>query len=237
MSVLKVEGIKKSYGQTEALKGVSFTVEKGEIFSIMGPNGAGKSTLIECILGTRDKDGGSVKLLGMDPIKQRKEVYSRVGVQFQDMNWRPGIKVKEVCAVTSALYDKDINWQQMLQEFGLFQLADKTVELCSGGERQKLSILLACIHNPEVLFLDELTTGLDPVARREVWDMLQVMNRRGTTIILTSHFMDEVEYLSTRGFILCNGEILTEGPIGNIIDTGRGKNLDEAYINLIGVTK
>lgn len=233
MSLLVVNDVKKSYKGFQALKGVSFQVEEGEIFSIMGPNGAGKTTLIESILGTKKMDSGEVHILGLDPVKDRKKLYEQVGVQFQDMNWRPGIKVKEMCEITSVLYKMEIDWESKLKEYELYNLIDKIIENCSGGERQKLSILFACLHSPKLLFLDELTTGLDPLARRETWELLKEMNRTGTTIILTSHFMDEVEFLSERGFILNKGEILHQGGIKEFKSIGRGNNLDESYINLL----
>lgn len=237
MSILEVKDVKKSYKGFPALKGVSFTVQEGEIFSIMGPNGAGKTTLIESILGTKKMDSGSVSILGMDPVTSRNDVFENVGVQFQDMNWRPGIKVKEMCELTSVLYKKEIDWEIKLKEFDLSHLKDKTVELCSGGERQKLSILLSTLHEPKLLILDELTTGLDPLARRETWDLLKEMNSTGTTIVLTSHFMDEVEFLSNRGFLLNSGEVLYRGSIEELKELGKGHNLDESYLNLIqGVT-
>lgn len=233
MNILEVDRISKSYGTKEAVKSLSFYVKTGEIFGIMGPNGAGKSTTLECILGTKKKDSGNVRILGLDPLSDRKEVFSRVGVQFQDSSFQNGIRVDEICECTASLYPNCNDWLELIKEFSMEALLKSQVSSLSGGERQKLSILLASIHKPELLFLDELTTGLDPVARRETWKFIKKINSMGTTIVLTSHFMDEVEFLCNRGFILKNGEIAVEGSIDELITRGEGKNLDESYLNIL----
>lgn len=230
--MVKVKNLKKHYGKKEALKGISLEINRGDTFCIIGPNGAGKTTTIESILGTRIASGGEVSILGLDPVKSRKDIFTRVGVQFQESAYQGSIKVKEVLEFTYSIYNLKYN-ETVLEKFNLLDKKETTVSDLSGGERQKLSILLATLHKPELLFLDELTTGLDPAARRETWKYIKELNENGTTIVLTSHFMDEVEYLCNRGVFLLNGEIVKEGSIEEIISYGSGKNLDESYMNIL----
>lgn len=231
--VLVVESLGKKYGQVTAVKDLSFTVWQGEIFGILGPNGSGKTSTIESILGTRIPDSGRVRLLGMDPLKDRRKVYRQVGVQFQDSAWQTGIRVGELFESTACLYDPAPQWRESLDRFDLSKRLKTPVELLSGGERQKLAILLACIHRPRVVFLDELTTGLDPLSRRETWGLIKELRELGSTVILTSHFMDEVEELCQRGIILCNGSAVAAGTIPEIVELGTASRLEEAYINII----
>lgn len=231
--MLKVKNLTKYYGEKCAVNGITFQVNKGDIFGIIGPNGAGKSTTLETILGTKKKDSGQVEIFGIDQTKIGKNIFSRIGVQFQESSYQASIKVWEVCEFTAALYSKKIDWEEKLLQFNLNELRNSLVSDLSGGERQKLSILLASIHSPKLLFLDELTTGLDPIARRETWDFIKEINRLGTTIVLTSHFMDEVEALCNRGIIIKSGEILVQGTINKLIEQGNGRNLDESYINIL----
>ncbi len=234
MSFFKIKNLQKSYGNLQAIKGISLEVNKGEIFGILGPNGAGKSTALECALGVRKKDHGSVEILGLDPVADRKTLFSKVGVQFQDSSYQAGIRVGELCYSISSLYKEEPDWRNLLDEFGLMDKVLTPVVSCSGGERQRLSILLACMHRPELLFLDELTTGLDPLARRDVWKRIIQLNKSGTTVILTSHYMDEVETLCGRAVLINKGEILAEGSIEELTCLGKGKNLEESYVNLLG---
>lgn len=231
--MLIVNNLKKYYGSKCAVNGISFEVNKGDIFGIMGPNGAGKSTTLETILGTKKADSGSVEIFGEISTEYKKDIFSRIGVQFQESVYQTGIKVWEICEFTATIYNKEINWKKKISDFKLMPFYNSLVSTLSGGERQKLSILLASIHSPELLFLDELTTGLDPLARRETWDYIKKINNQGTTIILTSHFMDEVEALCNRGVIIKDGKIKVEGSISDLIDFGNGKNLDESYINIL----
>ena len=231
--VLEINGIEKSYGPVRAVKGVTFSVAAGDIFGVLGPNGAGKTTTLECALGIRTADAGGSRILGMDPRRDRKDLFRRVGVQFQDSAWQAGIRVGEACEGLACLYDPVPDWRSALKDFGLEKRRDAAVESCSGGERQKLSILLACLHAPELVVLDELTTGLDPLARREVWDTIRAMQERGTTVVLSSHFMDEVEFLCDRAVVIADGEMTAEGTVGELTAEGGGKNLDEAYVNLV----
>ncbi|MGL1891230.1 MAG: ABC transporter ATP-binding protein [Spirochaetaceae bacterium] len=229
--MVEVKSLYKKYGDKTAVNNISFKINQGEIFGIMGPNGAGKSTTLECILGTKKKDSGDILILGEHKIK--KEMFNNIGVQFQESSYQANIRVSEICEFTSALYNIDIDYLAMLEDFNLLDKKSLVISSLSGGERQKLSILLASIHSPELLFLDELTTGLDPIARRETWKFIKNLNNNGTTIIITSHFMDEVEFLCDRGFILKNGVIKAEGSIDQLVTFGKGKNLDESYINIL----
>ncbi len=232
--VLEVQGLSKQYGKLEAVKEISFTVKKGEIFGIMGPNGAGKSTSLECILGTRKKNAGTVSILGMDAEKERRRLFQHVGVQFQNSAYQTGIRVNEICELTACLYEDTPDWKPLLKRFDLEKRQKAAVSSLSGGERQKLSILLASMHNPDIVFFDELTTGLDPLARRETWRFIRQLANSGTTVVLSSHFMDEVETLCNRGIILNEGSIIAEGSISELIYFGSGKNLDDSYINMLG---
>lgn len=232
--VVQVEGLSKSYGPVCAVSDLSFTVHSGEIFGIVGPNGAGKTTSIECILGTRRKDSGIVRMLGMDPVRDRRAVYAQVGVQFQDSAWQMGIRVHEICRTTACLYDPEPEWKPLLEHFDLMKRYNQPVAALSGGERQKLSILLACMHKSRLVFLDELTTGLDPLARREVWKHIEQLRDGGTAVVMSSHYMDEVENLCSRGLMLKNGRCVAIGSIADLVAHGGGKNLDESYINVMG---
>ena len=231
-AAVAVTDLSKSYGAVQAVGGLSFSVNAGEIFGILGPNGSGKTTTIECILGTRTRDSGAVRVLGQDPVTDRRAVFRRVGVQFQDSAWQPGIRVDELCRATACLYDPQPEWRPMLESFDLAKRARSAVESLSGGERQKLSIMLACVHAPDLVFLDELTTGLDPIARRETWRAILQMRDAGTTVVLTSHFMDEVEQLCSRAMILRDGRKVAEGSIEELRAIGGGATLEDSYIEL-----
>lgn len=230
---LEVNGLTKRYGDFTAVDALTFKVEKGEIFAIMGPNGAGKSSTIESVIGTKSFNSGSVNILGMDSTKNRADLFKRVGVQFQDSSWQTAIKVSEICESIAVLYDPVPDWRSLLKKFDLEKRINSKAESLSGGEKQKLSILLASLHTPELLFLDELTTGLDPSARRATWKFIKKLQKGGMTIILTSHFMDEVEYLCDRGIILKDGVVVASGTIKEIINEGNGKNLEDSYLNII----
>lgn len=202
METVKIHGLCKSYGNIQAVNKVSISVKSGEVFGLLGANGAGKSTTIECVLGTKKFDSGSISILGMNPQTQRKELYQRVGVQFQESNYQDKLTVAELCEVTQALYKQPADYEELLKQFGLSDKCKSQVSELSGGQKQRLFIILALIPNPKVVFLDELTTGLDTRARREVWKGLLDLKKKGLTIFLTSHFMDEVEVLCDRICIL-----------------------------------
>lgn len=228
--IITVTNLRKSYGDKEALKNLSLSVCSGEVFGLLGHNGAGKTTAIECILGVKESDGGNVSVLGMNPDKDRKKLFENVGVQFQQSGYPEKIKVHEICEVRSSLYKSTLDYKKLLSDFGLSGFENSFVAELSGGERQKLSVLLALIPNPKVLFLDELTTGLDTKARHDVWDHLKKLKESGTTILLTSHFMDEVEALCDRICILKQGEVYVEGTVKEVIAMTPYDRLEEAYL-------
>lgn len=207
-TTIKVRNLCKSYGNIPIIENINISVSQGEVFGLLGANGAGKSTTIECILGTKKADKGTVSILGMDPIRDRKRLFENVGVQFQESNYQDKVTVAELCEVTQSLYKDVTHYTQLIEQFGLTNQLKSFVSELSGGQRQKLFIVLALIPRPKVVFLDELTTGLDTKARREVWDCLTRLKEHGLTIFLTSHFMDEVEALCDRIAILKKGQIV-----------------------------
>ncbi len=228
--VLEVRGLKKSYGNVHAVRGIDLSAEEGEIFGLIGHNGAGKSTAIECILGTGKMDEGKVSILGLDPLRDRKKLFSRAGVQFQHTGWQERLKVGEACEVAASLYPRPQEWKKLLERFSLAGKEKKEVKELSGGERQKLAVVLALIPDPQILFLDELTTGLDPGARREIWKYLKGLRENGVTIILTSHYMDEVENLCGRIAILKNGLVTAQGTPKELVEKHNAKNLEDVFL-------
>ena len=228
--VIKVEQLTKSYGALTAVDRLSLSVDRGTVFGLLGANGAGKSTAIECILGTRKADSGSVSILGLSPEADRRKLFERVGVQFQEANYQDKITLWELCQVTAALYRKPADPAALLDKFGLSGKKRCPVTELSGGQRQRLFIVLALIPNPEVVFLDELTTGLDAKARREVWNILSDLKKQGVTIFLTSHFMDEVEKLCDRICILKKGRAVFHGTVSEAIKNSPCNRLEDAYL-------
>jgi len=228
--VIQVESISKSYAQTKAIQDVSIKVMRGEVFGLLGANGAGKSTTIECILGTRKQDSGTVSVLGMNPQADRKRLFQKVGVQFQESNYQDNITVRELCEVTQSLYKSPSDYLSLLKRFGLSEKAKSKISELSGGQKQRLFIVLALIPNPEVVFLDELTTGLDSRARRDVWKCLEELKANGLTIFLTSHFMDEVEVLCDRIMVLKKGSIVFHGTVAEAIESSPHEKFEDAYL-------
>jgi len=229
-SCIEVSHLTKRYGTRAVVKDLSFVVEKGEVFGLLGHNGAGKSTTIDCILGLRKKNEGTVTLLGVDPMKKRKQLFDQIGVQLQASSYQANIRVGEICEEIAALYQKPTDYRVLLKQFHLETFAKQPVEKLSGGERQKLSVLLALIPNPKIVFLDELTTGLDVEARREVWCILRELKEQGITMMLTSHYMDEVESMCDRIGILRDGKMIAMGTIREIIDRSPYEQLEDAYL-------
>ncbi len=225
-----VEQLCKAYHGIPAIKDLNISVHQGEVFGLLGENGAGKSTTIECMLGTKHADGGTVTVLGMNPIKDRRTLFERVGVQFQEANYPDKITVSELCRETQSFYKDATDYTQLLIQFGLSEKVKSPVNELSGGQKQRLFIVLALIPNPEVVFLDELTTGLDTKARREVWKCLTGLKENGMTIFLTSHFMDEVEALCDRIAILKNGEIIFNGTVNEAVKASPYDNMEDAYL-------
>lgn len=231
---IRIKGLSKSYDEKKIIEDLSFSVAAGEVFGLLGANGAGKSTTIECILGTRKADYGSVRILGLDPWKDRKRLFEQVGVQFQETNYPDKIKVKELCEETACLYEHPADYDNLLQKFGLTDKRNAFVCELSGGQKQKLFIVLALIPNPKVVFLDELTTGLDPKARRSVWKSLQELKEQGLTIFLSSHFMDEVEILCDRIGILKDGGFVFEGTVQEAMGLSPYEKLEDTYLWFTG---
>ena len=228
--VIKVEQLTKSYGALTAVDRLSLSVDRGTVFGLLGANGAGKSTAIECILGTKKADSGSVSILGLNPEADRRKLFERVGVQFQEANYQDKITLWELCQVTTSLYWQPADPAALLDKFGLSGMKRCPVKELSGGQRQRLFIVLALIPNPEVVFLDELTTGLDARARREVWNILSDLKNHGMTIFLTSHFMDEVEKLCDRICILKKGRAVFHGTVSEAIKNSPCHQLEDAYL-------
>lgn len=233
-TIIQVQELTKAYDQLLAVDHVSLSVKAGTVFGLLGANGAGKSTTIECILGTKTTDSGKVSILNLDPRKDRRRLFQKVGVQFQECDYQPEIKVSELCEETACLYKAPADWKKLCTQFGLADKTNSAVKNLSGGERQRLFIVLALIPNPKVVFLDELTTGLDTKARRDVWKILEELKNQGMTIFLTSHFMDEVEALCDEICILQKGQIAFYGTITQAIEKSGCGKFEDAYLTLSG---
>ncbi len=227
---LVVKELRKAYGSVVAVEDLTLEISHGEIFGLLGHNGAGKSTSIECILGVMKPDSGTVELLGKNPVADRKTLFEHVGVQFQQSNYHEKIRVSEMCDVMRSLYASPADWRELLKFFGLSGMEKRAVSELSGGERQRLSVLLALIPNPQIVFLDELTTGLDSKARRDVWRYLIELKAKGLTVLLTSHHMDEVEALCDKICILKRGKTAAMGTVSGLIENSPYDNLEEAYL-------
>jgi ABC-2 type transport system ATP-binding protein len=206
--VIRVSGIRKTYGRVAAIHEVSFDVAQGEIFGLIGPNGAGKTTTMECVEGLRRTDAGSISVLGLDPVRDVYALQNRIGVQLQEAQLQKRIKVGEAVALWASLYDKPVNGDRLLEQLGLREKRDAWFMTLSGGQKQRLFIALALINDPELVFLDELTTGLDPQARRAIWDLVRGIRERGKTVFLTTHLMEEAERLCDRVAIIDHGRIV-----------------------------
>lgn len=233
-TTIQISGLNKSYTGNKVIGNLSLSVAVGEVYGLLGANGAGKSTTIECILGTREADSGTVRILGLDPWENRKQLFEQVGVQFQESNYPDKIRVRELCEETACLYRQPSSYKELLQKFDLADKREAFVSELSGGQKQKLFIVLALIPNPKVVFLDELTTGLDTKARRGVWKSLQELKEQGLTIFLSSHFMDEVEILCDRIGILKDGGFVFEGTVQEAVDLSPYERLEDAYLWFTG---
>ncbi|MGN0379014.1 MAG: ABC transporter ATP-binding protein [Butyrivibrio sp.] len=233
-TAIKVKQLSKYYGNLTAIDNISLTVKSGTVFGLLGANGAGKSTTIECILGTRTSDSGEVTIWGSKPQKDRKNLFQKIGVQFQECDYQPEIKVSELCEETACLYKNPADWKKLCAQFGIGNKTNNAVKSLSGGERQRLFIVLALIPNPKLVFLDELTTGLDAKARRKVWKILSDLKNEGLTIFLTSHFMDEVEALCDEICILKQGKIVFCGTPELAKEKSGCKKFEDAYLLLSG---
>jgi ABC-2 type transport system ATP-binding protein len=207
--VIQVSGVRKTYGSMVAVDEVSFEVKEGEIFGLIGPNGAGKTTTMECVEGLRTPDRGTISVLGLNPFHDVYKLQDRIGVQLQQAQLQKRIKVWEAVDLWAALYQKKtVDGERLLEQLGLIEKRNAWFMNLSGGQKQRLFIALALINDPEVVFLDELTTGLDPQSRRAIWDLVRAIRERGKTVFLTTHLMEEAERLCDRVAIIEHGRII-----------------------------
>jgi len=211
-SIIQVSGLRKTYGSTVAIDNVSFEVKNGEIFGLIGPNGAGKTTTMECVEGLRAPDHGTVSVVGLDPRRDAHRLQERIGVQLQQAQLQKRIKVWEAVHLWASLYKrKTADGDRLVEQLGLVEKRNAWFMDLSGGQKQRLFIVLALINDPEVVFLDELTTGLDPQARRAIWELVRGIRDRGKTVFLTTHLMEEAERLCDRVAIIEHGRIIDMG--------------------------
>lgn len=207
-AIIQVEGLRKTYGETVAVDGISFEVHEGEIFGMVGPNGAGKTTTIECLEGLRKPDQGTIRVLGMDPQREAQALRERTGMQLQQSNLPARMRVWEALDLYAAFYPDAADWRVLLTQLGLEEKRNAPFAKLSGGQKQRLFIALALLPEPQLVFLDELTTGLDPQARHTIWDLVRDVRAKGKTVLLTTHFMEEAEHLCDRVAILDHGRIV-----------------------------
>lgn len=217
-TVVSVEGLGKRYGSVVAVDDVSLQVERGEIFGLIGPNGAGKTTSMECIQGLRRQDRGTISVLGLDPQKDAAQLRLRIGVQHQEAHLQKRIKVWEAVDLWASLYDGRIDPEELLIRLGLESKRQARFMTLSGGQKQRLFIALALIHEPEIVFLDELTTGLDPQARRAIWDLIAEIKANGKTVFMTTHLMEEAERLCDRIAIIEHGRVIEQGAPAELVE-------------------
>ena len=208
MSIIEVQHLRKRYGDTVALDDLSLTIEEGEIFGILGPNGAGKTTLVECICGLREPDEGQIAVGGLDPRRQRDELRSLVGVQLQESAQPPKLTVREAVELYASFYREPADGDRLLEMLGLAAKRDTRYAKLSGGQKQRLSVALALIGQPRIAVLDELTTGLDPQARRDVWALIEQIRASGVTVVLVTHFLEEAERLCDRIAVIDSGSVV-----------------------------
>jgi ABC-2 type transport system ATP-binding protein len=206
---IEVRGLRKSYGSREALRGVDFSVARGEVFGLLGPNGAGKTTCVEVLEGYRERSGGSVRVLGSEP--GARDLRARVGIVLQSCGTYPHLTVRETVAHWATLYPAPRDVAEVLELAGLEEVAARRARVLSGGQRRRLDFALALVGDPELIFLDEPTTGFDPAARRAAWEVVRTLRKLGKTVVLTTHYLDEAQALADRVAILKDGRILAEG--------------------------
>jgi ABC-2 type transport system ATP-binding protein len=243
--IISVNSLTKNYGNFEAVKGISFEVREGEIFGLLGPNGAGKSTTLEIIETLREKTGGRVMVDGFDLDKHPGEIKKIIGVQLQTSGYYPGLNLTELIELFGGLYNQPVQPLALLDTVNLRDKAKAKYKELSGGQKQRFSIATTLINQPRIIFLDEPTTGLDPQARRNLWDLIKNIRDKGTTVIITTHYMDEAEVLCDRVAIIDAGKIIAmESPdrlIDNLVATGferpkemKSANLEDVFIQLTG---
>jgi ABC-2 type transport system ATP-binding protein len=212
-----VEEARKAFGRVQAVDGVSFHVGPGEIFGLLGPNGAGKTTTVEMLEGLTRPDGGELRVLGLDVRHHAGEIKRRIGVQLQTAALYPHLTVAELIGLFGSFYPHHVPVEQVIEELDLGEKRDSLTRTLSGGQQQRLSVALALVNNPELVFLDEPTTGLDPAARRSLWDLIEGMKRQGRSVLMTTHYMDEAEALCDRIAIMDHGRILDAGTVNELI--------------------
>lgn len=243
--ILHVSGLAKSFGNKKAVRGISFSVNEGEVFGILGPNGAGKTTTLEMIEAMQTIDEGEVIIDGIDVQKKPQSVRRIIGVQPQSPAFQDKTKLTEILELFAATYGEKVHPKKLLREVNLVDKAGSYIEQLSGGQKQRFSIAAALVHNPRVLFMDEPTTGLDPSARRNLWELVQQIKANGVTVILTTHYMEEAEYLCDRVAIMDKGKIITidtpENLVKQLLKRGFKKqrkveqaNLEDVFIDLTG---
>lgn len=244
-TIVEVKDLTKVYDKKEVVKGISFDVKEGEIFGILGPNGAGKTTTLEMLETMRPIDGGSATLAGYDIAANEDKIKSLIGVQPQTPNFEEKTKLTELIELFSAFYGEKVDPKKFLKSVHLEEKANSYPEQLSGGQRQRFSIAAALVHGPKVFFLDEPTTGLDPQARRNLWDLIREVRDRGVTVIMTTHYMDEAELLCDRVAVMDNGKIIAMDTPKNLIKALLKKgfkkaqhveqaNLEDVFIDLTG---
>lgn len=243
--VIKVEKLKKNYGKVKAVNGISFEVYDKEIFGFLGPNGAGKTTTLEIIETLREKSSGKVVVGGYDLDKDGDDIRAIVGVQLQSSGFYPGLKLTEILELFASLYGVKVNAIEILKKVNLEDKANSFVKKLSGGQKQRFSLATTLVQNPDIIFLDEPSTGLDPQARRNLWNLIKEINKKGTTVVLTTHFMDEAEFLCDRVAIMDKGKILKIDSPDNLIKEllangfkkerlAKGANLEDVFLELTG---
>ena len=244
-TIISVKNLRKNYGTFEAVKDISFDVYEGEIFGLLGPNGAGKSTTLEIIETLRDKTSGSITVDGMDLDKEPNNIKQVIGVQLQTSGFYPGLRLIELIELFAGLYNQVVDPMELLKLVNLEDKAKNKFKELSGGQKQRFSIATTLINKPKIVFLDEPTTGLDPQARRSLWDLIKDIRSKGTTVIITTHYMDEAEQLCDRIAILDEGKIISlaspDKMIDDLVAAGferpkqvKAANLEDVFIHLTG---
>ena len=244
-TIITVKDLVKNYGNFQAVKGISFEVHEGEIFGLLGPNGAGKSTTLEIIETLRTKTSGSIIVDGLDLDRKPQEIKKIIGVQLQTSGYYPGLNLLQLIELFSGLYNQEVDPMELLEMVNLKDKAKAKVKELSGGQKQRFSVATTLINKPRIIFLDEPTTGLDPQARRSLWELVRTIRNQGTTVIITTHYMDEAEYLCDRVAIIDSGNIIALDTPDRLIDKlvasgfERPKemklaNLEDVFINLTG---
>ncbi|WP_206784186.1 ABC transporter ATP-binding protein [Amycolatopsis sp. MtRt-6] len=232
MPLIEVTDLRKRYGTRVAVDGVSFTVERGEIFGILGTNGAGKTTTVECLQGLRQADSGTISVLGLDPATDRAALTRRVGVQLQESQLPAKLRVREALELFASFYAEPADIDVLLDQLDLREHARSFFGKLSGGQKQRVSIALALVGRPELAVLDELTTGLDPHARRETWRLVEGVRATGVTVLLVTHFMDEAERLCDRVAIFDAGRVIATGTPTELRAAAGESTLDDAFVTL-----